>query len=244
MLNGVFEFYFGDDLKDLFVPAKGEREQIRFSLKSSADDRKGELLQIASVPSTDASTEGLALDSGRWCLWVKSPDLFGPDMRPGCIRQIEQELSGVRCQVAAVKTSPRLLCNARYDARTFKRVTCIESVHNDTSSAGCFINASTPVDNTARQTDSLDDINRRLEALLARMDADKKRRPGTGGGGQTGGGGTGGGVTGGGNSGNNSGNPRAVTLADVTAAAKVARARFNQDQSTRDGCEAAGAAAK
>jgi hypothetical protein len=228
--DGSLEFVLNDELKTLVLPGNELRQPIEFSLRSSADERKGELLQVASIPSSELNTEGLALDNGRWCLWVKMPDLFGPDMRPGCIREVEQALSGVRCQVAAVKTSPRLLCNARYDARTFKRISCVESVHNDTGSAGCFINSSTPVDTSANHSDSLADINRRLEALLARLEAQN---------------GSSGSNSNGNSSGNSNGNNnRGVTKADVTAAARAARAKFNVDASTRSSCEAAGAAAK
>lgn len=222
--DGSLDFFLSDELKAITIPGKDERQPVEFALKSSADERKGELLQVASIPTSELNTEGLALDSGRWCLWVRRPDLFGPDMRPGCLQEIERALPGVRCQVAAVKTSPRLLCNARYDARTFKRVSCVESVHNDTGSAGCFINSSTPVDTSARRSDSLDDTNRRLEALLARLEALNGNSGGNG------------------NNNGNSGN-RTVTKADVTAAARAARAKYNVDASTRSGCEAAGAAA-
>jgi hypothetical protein len=228
--DGALELYLSDQLKQITIPGADARLPIEFVLKSSADERKGELLQVASVPLEETNVEGLALGSGSWCIWVKRPDLFGPDMRPGCIRDIEQALSGVRCQVAAVKTSPRLLCNARYDARTFKRISCVESVHEDRSSAGCFISSQTPVDNAPARTDSLDDINRRLEALLARLEA----MNGTSGGGNGGGNG---------NSGNNNGGNVRVTKADVVKAARAARAKYNVDQSTRSGCEAAGAAA-
>jgi hypothetical protein len=226
--DGDFELFFADDLKSLVLPASGERAEATFSLTSAASRARQDQLQIVDAASDNSATEGLALAGAKWCIWVvRQGGLFGPDSRPGCKQDIERALRGVRCDLAAVSTSPRLICSAVYYARDFKRVGCVESVHDHIRSSGCFISAQTnDTGSSGNQSDSLDDINRRLEALLKKLDANN----GSSGNNNSGGSG-------------NQGSNRGVTMADVNRAIADARAKYNVDAGTRSACMAAGAQA-
>lgn len=224
--GGDFELFFADELKTLVVPAAGERAEATFSLASAASRARQDQLQIVDAAGDTSATEGLALAGAKLCVWVvRQGGLFGPDSRPGCKRDIERELPGVRCQLAAVSTSPRLICDSNnYPTRHIKRVACVETIYNDLRSAGCFISAQTnDTGSSSNQTESLEDINRRLEALLKKLGAND--------------GGNGSGGSGG------SGGNRGVTAADVNRAIADARARFNVDAGTRSACQSAGAQA-